>query len=867
MTDPATSDSASTDLPSQYAPASVEGPLYERWVEAGLFRPEIAGPDAEPYTIVIPPPNVTGELHMGHALEHTLMDALTRRARMQGKAALWLPGTDHASIAVETLVERSIAEKEGATKQQIGRTAFLERAWEWKEEFGGRILGQMRRLGDGVDWSRLAFTMSPELSSAVRRIFKQLFDAGLIYRAERLVNWSPLLHTAISDIEVEYKDVDGELVTIDYGNGIHVATTRVETMLGDTAVAVHPDDERYRHLVGTTLTLPIVGRPIVIVADEHVDPEFGTGAVKVTPAHDPNDFAIAQRHGLPAVTVMDEDARITGTGTRFDGMDRYEARKAVKDELASLGLIVAEKSPYSHSVGHSSRSGEAIEPRLSLQWWVKVDGLAKSAGDAVRDGRTTFNPPEMAQRYFAWVDDMHDWCISRQLYWGHRIPVWYGPGGEVVCPAEGEEPTGEGWRQDEDVLDTWFSSALWPFSTLGWPAQTADLDRFYPTTVLVTGYDIIFFWVARMMMFSLFAMPDVPFRTVHIHGLVRDASGKKMSKSRGNVVDPLEWIELYGADALRFALARGANPGTDFPLSEESVKGARNFTNKVWNAVRFALISGAIVPDALPDAAELTDADRWVLSRLAAVTLATDELFEGFEFAKLSEQLYAFAWNEVFDWYVEVAKVQIRESPEGTARASTTRAVLGHVLDVLLRLLHPVPPFLPETLWTTRTGRDTVVTAPWPMGDASRLDADAEARFDRLRAVVTEVRRARAEQNIAPKTRLPAHVQGDLDLDALAALTNLGYTDAPAAGGVTVTAAGIDVILDLSGTVDVEAQRAGWAKDLDVAREEAERQRARLGGPAAAKAPAHVVDDWKRREAEAQAEITRLEGLLGVGAG
>jgi valyl-tRNA synthetase len=583
--------------------------------------------------------------------------------------------------------------------------------------------------------------------------------------------------------------------------------------------------------------------------------------VKVTPAHDPNDFAIAQRHGLPAITIMDEDARISGTGTRFDGMDRYEARKAVKDELASQGLIVAETSPYTHSVGHSSRSHEAIEPRLSLQWWVKVDALAKAAGDAVRDGRTVFNPPEMAQRYFAWVDDMHDWCISRQLYWGHRIPVWYGPDGEVVCPAEGEEPTGEGWRQDEDVLDTWFSSALWPFSTLGWPEQTADLARFYPTTVLVTGYDIIFFWVARMMMFSLFAMPDVPYRTVHIHGLVRDASGKKMSKSRGNVVDPLEWIETYGADALRFALARGANPGTDFPLSEDSVKGARNFTNKVWNAVRFALISGATVPESLPAAEQLTDADRWVLSRLHTVTAGADELFEGFEFAKLSELLYAFAWNEVFDWYVEVAKVQMRE---GAARAATTRSVLGHVLDVLLRLLHPVTPFLTEALWTTLTGKETVVTAPWPTADPGRADPDAEARFDRLRAVVTEVRRARAEQNVSPKVTLPAHVAGELDLDALAALTNLDFLDAVPDGGVTVTAAGVDVTLDLSGTVDVAAQRSGWERDLREAETELDRQRTRLGSPAADKAPPHVVEDWKRRLAEAEAEVARLRQLLGL---
>jgi valyl-tRNA synthetase len=850
----------STDLPSQYAPASVEGPLYARWLSLDLFNPDNAPADAPAYTIVIPPPNVTGELHMGHALEHTIMDALTRRKRMQGHAALWLPGTDHASIAVETLVERAI-EAEGHTKRELGREEFLRRAWAWKEEYGGRILEQMRRLGDGVDWSRLAFTMDERLSHAVRVIFKSLYDDGLIYRAERLVNWSPLLQTAISDIEVEYREVEGELVTLDYGRGIQVATTRVETMLGDTAVAVHPDDDRYRDLIGTMLTLPIVGRQIPVVADSHVDPEFGTGAVKVTPAHDPNDFAIAQRHGLPAITIMDEHARITGTGTRFDGMDRYEARKAVKDELAAQGLVVREVGNYVHSVGHSSRSHEAIEPRLSLQWWVRVEGLAAAAGDAVRKGRTRFSPPEMAQRYFGWVDDMHDWCISRQLWWGHRIPVWYGPAGEVVCPAEGAEPTGPGWVQDPDVLDTWFSSALWPFSTLGWPEQTRDLRRFYPTSVLVTGYDIIFFWVARMMMFGTYAMGEVPFGTVAIHGLVRDAHGKKMSKSRGNVVDPLDWIERYGADALRFALARGANPGTDFPLAEDSVEGARRFTNKVWNAVRFALLTGATVPKAgPPPAGRLSVADRWVLSRLTRVQAEADQLFEGYEFARLADLLYGFAWNEVFDWYVEIAKVQVRDEGD---RAADTRAVLGHVLEVLLRLLHPLTPFLTETLWTALTGGDTVVTAPWPVPDDARIDPGAEAEFGVLQAVTTEVRRARAEQGISPKVVLPASVTGEVDVVELAALTGLDVVDRVADGGLAVTAAGVEVRLDLSGTVDLAARRAGWEKDLTVAEQELARQQARLAGPAAAKAPAPVVEDWRRRLAEAETETARLRDLLG----
>ncbi|MGH3278499.1 MAG: valine--tRNA ligase, partial [Trebonia sp.] len=610
--------SASNTLPSQYAPAEVEARRYELWEKAGYFTPEaaddVAGPNpgAPSYTIVLPPPNVTGILHIGHALNHTLSDILVRRRRMQGYRTLWLPGMDHAGIATQNVVERELA-KEGMSRHDLGREAFVERAWQWKSEYGGRILSQMRRLGDSVDWSRERFTMDAGLSRAVQTIFKRLFDDGLIYRAERIINWCPRCLTALSDIEVDHSDDEGELVSIRYGQGgnsIVVATTRAETMLGDTAVAVHPDDGRYKHLVGTEVELPLTGRRIPIVADAHVDPAFGSGAVKVTPAHDPNDFEIGRRHDLPVLTVMDSHGVITSRGP-FEGLDRFEARPAIVAALREEGRIVKEVRPYVHAVGHCSRCASTVEPRLSLQWFVNVAPLAKAAGDAVRDGRVRISPPEMNARYFGWVDDMHDWCISRQLWWGHRIPVWYGPDGEVRCVGPDEAPP-EGWTQDSDVLDTWFSSALWPFSTLGWPDATPDLRAFYPTSVLITAYDILFFWVARMMMFGLYAMrgqlspgeetprtsrrtPEgvVPFKTIVLHGLVRDQFGKKMSKSTGNVVDPIDWMERFGTDATRFTLARGATPGSDEAISEDWAAGSRNFCNKLWNATRFALMNGA----------------------------------------------------------------------------------------------------------------------------------------------------------------------------------------------------------------------------------------------------------------------------------
>ncbi|WP_432252211.1 valine--tRNA ligase [Streptomyces sp. HNM1019] len=854
------------ELPTQYAPADVEGPLYERWVERGYFEAD-AKSDKEPYTIVIPPPNVTGSLHLGHAFEHTIIDALTRRKRMQGFETLWQPGMDHAGIATQNVVERELA-REGVSRHDLGREAFVERVWQWKGESGGQISGQMRRLGDGVAWNRERFTMDEGLSKAVQTIFKRLYEDELIYRAERIINWCPRCLTAISDIEVEYDDDDGELVSIRYGEGdasIVVATTRAETMLGDTAVAVHPDDERYRHMVGTEIELPLTGRRIPVVADEHVDPEFGTGAVKVTPAHDPNDFEIGQRHGLPNLTVMDEHAVITAHGP-FQGLDRLEARSAVVGALRAEGRIVAEKRPYTHSVGHCSRCKTTIEPRLSMQWWVKVGPLAKAAGDAVRDGRVTIHPEDMAKRYFDWVDNLHDWCISRQLWWGHRIPVWYGPNGEVVCVGPDERPPGgEGWTQDSDVLDTWFSSALWPFSTLGWPERTESMAKFYPNSVLVTGYDILFFWVARMMMFGLYAMDGTPpFRTIALHGMVRDQFGKKMSKSFGNAVNPLDWMDTYGSDAVRFTLARGANPGVDVPIGEDWVQASRNFANKIWNATRFALMNGATVEGELPAPERLSATDRWILSRLNAVVAEVDAYYEDYQFAKLSDVLYHFAWDEVFDWYVELSKTTFAK---GGAEADAARRVLGEVLDVTLRLLHPVVPFVTEQLWTSLTGRESIVIADWP-GDSGFRDQAAEREIENLQQVVTEVRRFRADQGLQPGQRVPARLElSGTSLaaheDAMRSLLRLQPPGEDFTATASLPVAGATVALDLSGAIDVEAERKRLAKDLAAAEKDKAQTAAKLSNEGfLAKAPDHVVEKIRTRQATAEADIARITAQL-----
>jgi len=850
-------------------------------VQAGYFTPDPASA-APAFSVVIPPPNVTGSLHIGHALNHTLIDALVRRRRMQGYNTLWLPGMDHAGIATQNVVERELA-RAGLSRHDLGRETFVERVWQWKAESGGRILGQMRRLGDSVDWTRERFTLDEGLSRSVQTIFKRLFDDGLIYRAERIINWCPRCLTALSDIEVEHSDDDGELVSIRYGDGdesIVVATTRVETMLGDTAVAVHPDDPRYGQLVGRQIELPLTGRMIPVVADPHVDPEFGTGAVKVTPAHDPDDFEIGRRHSLPSVVIMDERGVITAPGP-FQGLDRFEARPAVLAALQAESRVVAERRPYVHAVGHCSRCGTTVEPRLSLQWFVKVEPLAKAAGDAVRDGRVRIYPQDMAARYFDWVDDMHDWCISRQLWWGHRIPVWYSPGGEVRCVGPDEEPPGEGWQQDPDVLDTWFSSALWPFSTLGWPEDTADLRAFYPTGVLVTGYDILFFWVARMMLFGLYAMAGrgdedaVPFRKVALHGLVRDQFGKKMSKSRGNSVDPLDWIDRFGADATRFVLARGATPGGDVAVSEEWVAGARNFCNKLWNAARFALLNGAVAGRPLPRREDLTAADRWILSRLAAVTAEVDALYEQFEIAKICEVLYHFAWDEFCDWYLELAKAELTGSD--AAAADATRRVLGEVLDRLLRLVHPVIPFVTEELWTALTGSDSVVMARWPGQVAAGTDAlpplaadqAAETEVELLMRVVTEVRRFRSDQGLRPGQQVPARISG-LAGGPLAAhesrirsLLRLAEPAGSFAATGSVQSAGVTVELDTAATIDVAAERKRLAKDLATAQTDIAVAEKKLASPSfVERAPAEVVAKNRDRLAAAQEEASRLAERL-----
>ncbi|MFC9360926.1 valine--tRNA ligase [Rhodococcus sp. NPDC057014] len=881
-------------LPKSWDPSSVEDDLYQGWVDAGYFR---ADPHSEKpgYSIVLPPPNVTGSLHMGHALDHTLMDALSRRKRMQGYEVLWLPGMDHAGIATQTVVEKQLA-VDGKTKEDFGRELFIDKVWDWKRESGGTIGGQMRRIGDSVDWSRDRFTMDDGLSRAVQTIFKRMYDDGLIYRAERLVNWSPVLQTAISDIEVKFEDVEGELVSLRYGSlnddepHVVVATTRVETMLGDTAVAVHPDDERYKHLIGTALEHPFTGRDIPIIADEYVDPEFGTGAVKITPAHDPNDFEMGLRHNLPMPTIMDKTGKIADTGTQFDGLDRFEARVKVREALAEQGRVVAEKRPYLHSVGHSERTGESIEPRLSLQWWVKVESLAKAAGDAVRNGDTVIHPASQEPRWFAWVDDMHDWCISRQLWWGHRIPIWYGPDGEVACFGP-DETAPEGWVQDPDVLDTWFSSGLWPFSTMGWPEKTPELEKFYPTSVLVTGYDILFFWVARMMMFGTYVSeddaitgrgersdgvfsegksgPQMPFDDVFLHGLVRDQFGKKMSKSRGNGIDPLDWVDRFGADALRFTLARGANPGSDLSVGEDHAQSSRNFATKLFNATKFALMNGA-APAPLPARGELTDADRWILDRLDQVRGDVDTAFDRYEFSKACEALFHFAWDEVCDWYLELAKVQFAEND---TVAANTRAVLGNVLDALLRLLHPVIPFVTETLWKALTERESVVVADWPQSSGAAADAVAAQRVEDMQRLVTEVRRFRSDQGLKPSQRVPARISGiaDADLDTqLAAVTSLARLTDPADGfaasasvEVRLSKATVTVDLDTSGNVDLGAEKARLEKDLAAAQKELAGTTAKLSNEAfLAKAPDAVKDKIRTRQQIATEEIDRITKRL-----
>ena len=849
------------ELASTFSPVDIEPRLYQKWLSANYFTADAAS-KKEAFTIVLPPPNVTGVLHIGHALDQTLQDCLSRMKRMKGYEVLWLPGMDHAGIATQNVVEKQIG-SQGISRHDLGREAFVKKVWEWKAESGGAILDQMKRLGVSVDWTRERFTMDEGMSKAVVSIFKKMHDAGLIYRAERIINWCPRCLTALSDIEVDHQDDAGEFVQIRYGEGeqsIVVATTRAETMLGDGAVAVHPDDPRYKHMIGTEVLLPLVNRMIPIIADELVEQDFGTGAVKVTAAHDPNDFEMAMRHNVPFVVIMNEHGVMAGTGTEFDGMDRFDARVAVVAKLKEMGRLVSEKRPYIHAVGHCSRCDTTVEPRLSKQWFVKVAPLAKASADAVRSGEVKIEPEALSPRYFEWVDNMHDWCISRQLWWGHRIPVWYGPNGEIKVVGP-DEVAPEGWTQDPDVLDTWFSSGQWAFSTFGWPEKTADLAKFYPTSVLVTGYDILFFWVVRMMMMSTFAMDGVaPFKTIMLHGLVRDQFGKKMSKSRGNVIDPIEFMDKYGADALRFTLARGANPGTDQALAEDWIGGSRNFATKLWNATRFAMMNGATVAGPLPEVSTLNAIDRWILSRLSETLRDVDAHLEGYEFARACEILYHFAWDDLCDWYLELSK----ETFASENKAASQR-VLGHVLDQLMRVLHPVMPFITEELWCTLTGGQSLVVANWPEFNSSHIDKKSESLVAALQEVVTEVRRFRNDQGLKPAQKVPGRFIGSAEIveysSALRFLLKL--EDKNFIPSATLEIAGVKIELDLTGSIDVVAERARLEKDLSAAKKDLQTAEVKLGNAGfMAKAPADVLVEIKERLAKTSADIERITAAL-----
>ena len=853
--------SSSRELASTFSPAEIEAPLYEKWIKAGYFTAD-AQSSKPSFSIVLPPPNVTGVLHIGHALDQTLQDCLSRMKRMQGFEVLWLPGMDHAGIATQNVVEKQLAAS-GKSRHDLGREEFVKKVWQWKEESGGAILGQMKRLGVSVDWTRERFTMDEGMSKAVVTIFKRMHDAGLIYRAERIINWCPRCLTALSDIEVEHQDDSGEFVSVRYGEGeqsIVVATTRAETMMGDGAVAVHPDDPRYKHMIGTEVLLPLVNRMIPIIADELVDPDFGTGAVKVTAAHDPNDFEMAMRHNVPFVIIMNEHGVMDGTGTEFDGMDRFDARKAVVAKLKEMGRVVSEKRPYIHAVGHCSRCETTIEPRLSKQWFVKVEPMAKAAADAVRNGSVKIEPQELAPRYFDWVDNMHDWCISRQLWWGHRIPVWYGPSGEVKVVGP-DETAPAGWVQDPDVLDTWFSSGQWAFSTLGWPENSADLAKFYPTSVLVTGYDILFFWVVRMMMMSTFAMDGVPpFKTIMLHGLVRDQFGKKMSKSRGNVVDPIEFMDKYGADALRFTLARGANPGTDQALAEDWIGGSRNFATKLWNATRFAMINGATVDGELPPLESLNAIDKWILSRWSQTCSQVTEQLENYEFSRACETMYHFAWDDLCDWYLELSKEAF-----ASGNAPQSQRVLGYVLDQLFRLMHPVMPFITEQLWTVLTGQESLVVAQWPQAQSTHVDKESEVLVAQLQEIITEVRRFRNDQGIKTSLKIPgrfvapAHIAKYASAMAFVVRMELGDITASA----KCEAAGVVVEFDLTGSIDVVAERQRLEKDLATATKDKQTAEVKLNNQGfMAKAPENVVVEIRERLEKTTSDIERITAAL-----
>ncbi|MTV27297.1 valine--tRNA ligase [Nitriliruptoraceae bacterium ZYF776] len=887
------------ELPKAYDPSTVEPDLYEDWLAAGLFHAEAdgshlpPGADGDPFAIVIPPPNVTGALHIGHALTNAIEDAMIRRARMQGKNAVWIPGMDHAGIATQNVVEKQLA-AEGLSRHDLGREAFVERVWQWKAEYGGRILDQLRRLGSSLDWEREAFTFDEARSRAVVEVFVALHEQGLIYRGNRLINWCPRCRTALSDIEVDHRDDRGQLVRFRYAwadpagapadlpDGIEVATTRAETMLGDTAIAVHPDDPRYADVVGREVRHPFQDRTFRVIADDYVDPEFGSGAVKITPAHDPNDHEIGKRHDLEVIDILDDDAVLTAVvGERFAGLERFEARRQVIAELDALGLLVAVED-HEHAVGHCSRCDTVVEPRLSDQWFVAVRPLADKAAQAVRDGRTRLVPDRFDKSFLDWLDNLHDWTISRQIWWGHRIPAWYCPDGHVTVSREDPPACAEcgadELEQDPDVLDTWFSSQLWPFTTLGWQQpgdSTPELETWYPTAVLETGYDINTFWVSRMLMIGLWFLDEVPFRVIYNHGMVRDQFGKKMSKSFGNVIDPLEFIDAYGADALRLALFQHSSPGTDVPLAPEWVEGAKRFTNKLWNVVGFALrVLDDVQPGELPPRDQLAVEDRWILSTLERTRAQVEEAYGTWDWARISGALYHLTWDEVADWYLESLKPRVYG--DDAATRATAQAVLARVLDDLLRLWHPMLPFVTEQLWRTLTGAtggaDSLMVAGYPTGRPDDVDPDAEAAFGALRDLVTEVRRFRSQNGIAPSARFELTVAAGrrevlepqtVLVASLAGLSEVRFVDAleDRAGTSTIVFEGGQAQVELAGLIDVPAELARIDKELDRVRGELGKVDGKLGNANfVERAPADVVQQQRDRRDELARTLDELGG-------
>jgi valyl-tRNA synthetase len=889
-------------LPKAYVPADVEGPIYERWLAADVFAPDGKGsradPDKPPFTIIQPPPNITGALHLGHALTFALEDAMIRHARMLGRPTLWLPGLDHASIAAQYVLDKIIA-GEGESRESLGRDRYLERMWRFINETREVMLGQERRLGASADWERLRFTMDEGSARAVRVSFKRLYDDGLAYRAEALINWCPGCRTSVSDLEVIPTPETGTLWTIRYhlideatgkpdpGTWISVATTRPETILGDTAVAVHPDDERYRGIVGRTARIPFVERDVPVIADEVVDRSFGTGAVKITPAHDKDDYATGQRHSLPMITVLADDATVNAAGAGYAGLDRYDARTRIVADLEARGDLEATR-PHEMLIGRCQRSNDVIEPRLKTQWFVKVGPLAENALRATRAGETRIVPPRFEKVWESWLTNIHDWNVSRQLWWGHRIPAWYCPDGHATVSAEehGPEacetcgrPAAE-LTQDPDIFDTWYSSGLWPFSTLGWPDRTDDLRRYYPGTVMETGYDIIFFWVARMMMLGIFLADDVPFGKVYLHGLVKDPYGKRMSKTKGNVVDPLEAIDTAGADALRFALLNGTSPGNDQKFSRERLEDGRNFANKLWNATRFVLGARpatiqAEAPRRRPDPSELGPVERWLLSRADATVAAVDRAFADDDYGEVTQLLYDAIWSEYCDWGLELAKVALADESRSSGAREATWWTLVDALDTYLRLLHPVMPFVTEALWATlprETGDpELLIVAPWPEGRDH--DPSAEAPVDQLIRLVHKVRNARAEAGIPPALRLDADVTGiDPSLiphfDRLSRVRTVTGTFAAervivAATGMARASISVDQATASRGEI-ADRDRARTEKELAETRQALQAARARLADATFLdRAPAAIVEGARAREAELADQVRRLEESLG----